>query len=335
MEVTAGAARRQAATTGDGRVPKSAAGRRSAKPSKSAEGRSSGRAEGRPPARSGEGRRARPAGRGGRRRSPSPRPLRQTRAAVPVAGGIIWTIVLVVAVYLSSLLTALVLIPVAAVATTSALRAAESSTRSRRKRRGRTVLGLPLHHLAAVAAAVLLPLLALAGPVVAVAGLVLGGGAVVVLVAGSVYGSSARPVPAVAAAVVAAVAPALAATSVVIARHEGSDLALALVAATLAYDAGAFVMGDGRTPLGGPVGVTLGALSVMVVAVFAAAIMDPPFSGSRPWVFFVLVGALAAAGVRLCQLPARAERLPALRRIDSLSLAAPVWSLLVPVVLHR
>ena len=134
---------------------------------------------------------------------------------------------------------------------------------------------------------------------------------------------------------VAALAPAVAATSVVVARHQGSNLALALVVALLAYDVGAFVMGNSRTALGGPVGVVFGLLSVAVVAVFVAALMDPPFSGSRPWLVFAAVAVSAPLGVRLGQMVAGGERLPAVRRVDSWFLAAPVWVLAAVLLLHR
>jgi hypothetical protein len=242
----------------------------------------------------------------------------------------------------SSFLTAVVLIPVAAVATASGVRAAEGRPRSRARSRtrtrrrsgsGRRPPSLAL--VAALTASVLDPLIALAGVVAALAGLVVSFGAVAALVLASGFAASARPLRSVAWKLVAALMPTLAATSIVLARHQGSSLALALVGATLAYDAGSFLMGHGRSPLGGVAGVVFGILSVAVVAVFVAAVMDPPFRGDRPWVVFAAVAVLAPLGVRLGQLPAGGERLPAVRRVDSLCLAAPAWVVATALVLHR
>jgi hypothetical protein len=134
---------------------------------------------------------------------------------------------------------------------------------------------------------------------------------------------------------VAAGAPLVAAGSLVVARLQGASLALALVGACLAFDAGAFVIGNGRSALGGPPGVAAGVASVAVVALFVAAIMNPPFSGSRPWVVFGLVAVLAPAGVKLCERAVGGAALPALRRLDSLVLAGPAWVAALAAVAHR
>lgn len=131
---------------------------------------------------------------------------------------------------------------------------------------------------------------------------------------------------------VVTVGPAAAAASVVLARHQHTSGALALVTAGLAYDAGAFMMGNTRSASGGPVGVVFGLVSISVVAVFVAAMMVPPFSGARPWVVFSTVGALAAAGVWLCDRAVGGIRSPALRRVDSLVLAGPAWVICLAVL---
>jgi hypothetical protein len=188
---------------------------------------------------------------------------------------------------------------------------------------------------AALAASVLDPLVALGGPYLALAVLVVSTGVIAALVLVSGYAASARPLRSVGARLVVGVAPSVAVTSVVVARHQGSSLALALVAAALAYDVGSFLMGHGRSAVGGWLGVVFGLVSVAVVAVFVAALMDPPFSGSKPWVVFGAVAVLAALGVRLSQAAAGGARLPAVRRLDSLWLAAPVWVVLSALLLHR
>ncbi len=300
-----------------------------------------GGAEPRPVRQGDQGRPGRPGGRGGqsgrdgqrgpRRQTAAGRPrVRPVPAIVPVGFGVLWAVVLLAALATSSLLTVVVLVPVAALATATGLRATEPRRRRRAKsRRPSTLL------LVALAASVLDPLVALGGPLLALAVLVVSGGAIAVLVLISGFSASARPMRLVAARFVASYAPALAVTSVVAARSQGSNLALAVVGATLAYDAGAFIMGNGRGALGGPVGVIAGMVTVTVVAVFVAAVMNPPFSGARPWVIFAGIALAAPLGVRLCEWPARGERLPAVRRLDSLSLVAPLWVAVVALVLHR
>lgn len=266
-----------------------------------------------------------------RSRTAAPPP---TRALVAVTAAVLWAIALVVAVALSSFLTALLLGAVAVVATASGIRATDGRARTRSRGKGRSASRRPSTVLVvALAAAALDPLVALAGPVAALAVILLSVGAIAAMVLSSGYAASARPLRAVGSRLLAALAPAVAATSVVVARHQGSDLALALICAALAYDAGAFLMGNSRAPLGGPVGVAFGVLSVAVVAIFVAAVMNPPFFGSRPWVVFALVAVAAPVGVRLGQMVG--ERLPAVRRMDSLLVAAPVWVVASALLLHR
>lgn len=255
---------------------------------------------------------------------------RPARAAVQVGAGVLWALALVGALVASSFLTALLLIPVAVTATASGLRATEARGRSRRSDR-RPSLALAV----SVGASTLVPLIALAGPMAALAALVISTGVIAALVLASGYAGSARPLRTVGSRLVAALAPVVAVTCLVVARHQGSNLALALVGATMAYDAGAFVMGNARTPLGGAVGVASGVASVAVVAVFVAALMNPPFTGSRPWTVFAAVAVLAPLGVHLCQRAAGPGRLPAMRRLDSLSLVAPMWVMSAALLLHR
>ncbi len=270
-------------------------------------------------ARSGSGGRA--AGRG----RATPRPV---RAVVPVLAGVVWALLLLGALAVSSFLTVVVLVPVAVLATATGVRATESR-RQRRSNRPSTLL------LVALVVCVLDPLVALGGTPIGLVALVLSAAGMSGQVVVSVFSASARPVRTAAVRVVAALTPTLAVTCVVLARHQGSTLALAMVGAVMTYDVGAFLMGNGRTALGGPVGVAFGALGVAVIAIFAAAIMDPPMSGVRPWVVFAVVAAAAPLGVRLCQWPAGRGRLPALRRLDSLSVVAPLWLVMATLVLHR
>ncbi|MDA8043698.1 MAG: hypothetical protein M0Z30_00425 [Actinomycetota bacterium] len=250
------------------------------------------------------------------------------RAVVPVLAGVVWALLLLGALAVSSFLTVVVLVPVAVLATATGVRATESR-RQRRSNRPSTLL------LVALVVCVLDPLVALGGTPIGLVALVLSAAGMSGQVVVSVFSASARPVRTAAVRVVAALTPTLAVTCVVLARHQGSTLALAMVGAVMTYDVGAFLMGNGRTALGGPVGVAFGALGVAVIAIFAAAIMDPPMSGVRPWVVFAVVAAAAPLGVRLCQWPAGRGRLPALRRLDSLSVVAPLWLVMATLVLHR
>ncbi len=179
----------------------------------------------------------------------------------------------------------------------------------------------------AVTPAVLLPLAALAGPQVVVGlGALLIFGAVALLLATSGGGFPYR-------VFLAGFCPAIATASVVLALGQGLSEALTLLAAVCLYDMATFIMGNG--PLGGPVGVFSGWLSIGALALLVAAVVVPPYSGRNPWILLGLVALLAPVGVVLCASIARGRRLPALRRLDSLVVAGPVWVVAVSLLLHR
>ena len=279
-------------------------------------------------------------------RRPRKRVRPPARAIVVVVGGVLWAVLLAAVLVESSFLTAVVLIPVAALATLTGVKAAEprrsrrgGKPRGAKSRGGRARSGqnrsLSPVVVAGLAASALDPLIALGGPILALVALVVSFAVIgrLVLVAG--FESAVRPLREASGLLAAAFGPALGVTSIVIARHQGSSLALALVGALMLFDAGACVMGHNRTALGGPVGAVFGAASVTIVAVFAAAVMNPPFGGSKPWVLFAVVAGLAPLGVMLGQLAVGDDRLPAVRRVDSWTLAAPAWVLLAALLLHR
>ena len=163
----------------------------------------------------------------------------------------------------------------------------------------------------AVFTAVALPLAALGGlSGAAIALAILGVAAMIVcvLVAGA---SAQRPARTALALIVACLGPGIAAASVIVARGQGNDQAVALIAGVLAYDVGAFLMGDRRSVSGGPVAIAGGLVSVAVVALFVAAVMNPPFSGTRPWVLFGAVALFAPLGVLFLDLLFQERRLPA------------------------
>jgi hypothetical protein len=252
---------------------------------------------------------------------------------VPVVLGIVWAALILAAVTTSAAVAAVVLIPVGAVASVSAVRAVSGSWDSPDPRsRGRNLRVTGLRYGLAVAAPLVLPLAALGGSKAAIVAtaLVVVGGAAILLATGR--GTSVvvnlRPLAGI-------LGPSVASMAVVLARSQGSNEAVAFVAAMLGYDLAAFIFGTGRGALGGVPGVVAGLLTVAVVAVFTAAAIDPPFSGDRPWIVFGVVGVLAPAGVALLSMVVSGARLPALRRLDSLVLSGPAWVIAVALVLRR
>lgn len=249
------------------------------------------------------------------------------RPAVTVMLGILWAALLLIAVEAGPVAVALLLIPVAVVAAVSAVRAETGLPVFAPSRDRASGMTLSPTMAIAVTPAVVLPLAALAGGSVAVAlgGLLVAGAVALLVVApgrGMPYG-----------VLFAAFVPAVAAASVVVAMGQGLAEALTLLAAVCLYDMASCVTGTG--PLGGPLGVLAGWLSVGVLAMLVAAVVVPPYSGSTPWILLGLVAALAPVGVVVCSRIGKGRRLPALRRLDSLVLAGPAWVVAVSLVLHR
>jgi hypothetical protein len=244
------------------------------------------------------------------------------RPVVPVTLGLVWGLVLIAAVNAGTFFAALVLLPIGVIAGASAAKAAGGAVAAK--------AGARQVSMVAMATPVVLIIGALAGPVAAVVFTIIVG-ALVALAVLRVLGPRMRVVP----TTIAALAPAVACMSVVLARGQGPNEADALVGAICAYDLACFIMGNSRTALGGPIGVVFGWISIAVVAIFAAAIMDPPFSGDRAWVLFGLVAALAPVGVILANWVVSGTRFPALRRLDSLLLAGPAWVIGTSYLLHR
>ncbi|HLH45961.1 MAG TPA: hypothetical protein VKV25_02305, partial [Acidimicrobiales bacterium] len=240
---------------------------------------------------------------------------------------------------------AVVMAPVAFVAVLSALRAqgapaaVTSRGATRRRRQAASTSRRPLGAIGPAVVAGVVPLLALAGVIPALLGVLAGG----VLAASSAghgrRGGSRRRgprrSPAVlgrrGAAALAAVLPALASAGAVLATGQGTELAFVLVAGVLLFDLGNAVMGTGST--GGLVGAISGGLTVVLWAVVVEAVLDPPFVGVSAFVLCGIVAVLGPVGVWLCRTVAPG-RVPALRRLDSLVLVAPLWvagvALLVP-----
>lgn len=101
--------------------------------------------------------------------------------------------------------------------------------------------------------------------------------------------------------------------------------AIALVLLASAYETGDYLIGSGATNnVEGPVA---GGVAVLVVALAVAALGFPPFGLGEAVAFGVIVGPLAFAGQMLASvvLPHARAFAPALRRVDSLLLVAPLW----------
>ena len=100
---------------------------------------------------------------------------------------------------------------------------------------------------------------------------------------------------------------------------------IALVLLASAYETGDFLIGSGSAnAVEGPVA---GAAAVLVMSLVVAAAGVPPFGVGDAMVLGVVVAPLAFLGQLLASamLPHSRAFAPALRRVDSLLLAAPVW----------
>lgn len=100
---------------------------------------------------------------------------------------------------------------------------------------------------------------------------------------------------------------------------------IALVLLASAYESGDFLIGSGSAnAVEGPVA---GAAAVLVTAMVVAAAGVPPFSVAEALAFGIAVAPLAFLGQILgsAMLPHSRAFAPALRRVDSLLLAAPAW----------
>jgi hypothetical protein len=103
--------------------------------------------------------------------------------------------------------------------------------------------------------------------------------------------------------------------------------AVALVLLTSAYETGDYLIGSGSTnSIEGPVA---GGVAVVVVTLAVAAVGFPPFTLGQATAFGLLVAPGAFAGQMLASvmLPHARAFAPALRRVDSLLLVAPLWYL--------
>ena len=132
--------------------------------------------------------------------------------------------------------------------------------------------------------------------------------------------------------VACAALPALAAAPPVLLRStDGLVPAFVLLSCVGVYDAAVHVMGTGARWRG--VGPVSGMLCIGSVTIFVAAIF-PQFKGASPIELGVLVAGLAPCGPIVADriVGAKTARVPALRRLDSLVVVAPVWALAAVVL---
>ena len=104
---------------------------------------------------------------------------------------------------------------------------------------------------------------------------------------------------------------------------QGSAIALLLLVS--AYETGDYLVGSGsRNPYEGPVA---GIAAVVVVTFLVSTLSISAFDFTEAWIFGGAVAVLAPVGQLFASalLPAAAAPASALRRLDSLLLAAPVW----------
>jgi hypothetical protein len=118
----------------------------------------------------------------------------------------------------------------------------------------------------------------------------------------------------------------LAAASVVLSYRFEVGAAISLIVLVAAYETGDYLIGSGAgNSFEGPVG---GLAAVLVVTFTIALLRVPPFEAGDAWVFGGLTAVLAPLGqlAGSALLPSYAAKAPALRRLDSLLLLAPLWA---------
>jgi MoaD family protein len=125
----------------------------------------------------------------------------------------------------------------------------------------------------------------------------------------------------------------LATAAPVLLRGVGLAAPLALFAFAAAHDMGNYLVGTGAaSEWEGPIA---GIAAIFCVTLFVAVLV-PSFGGGGPFLLGLVAAILAPLGPLAASivLGDRDAKAPALRRIDSLLLLAPVWAWLAAVLLH-
>ncbi|MGH9178090.1 MAG: hypothetical protein ACRD0N_06005, partial [Acidimicrobiales bacterium] len=107
-----------------------------------------------------------------------------------------------------------------------------------------------------------------------------------------------------------------------------------LLALVSVHDASVYVVGTGANNAWE--GTAAGVASMAAVTLAVAAVLVPPFRGASPWVLGALAAVLVPLGPYLgsALLGDRRLRVPALRRLDSMLVVAPVWCLVAALILE-
>ncbi len=259
--------------------------------------------------------------------------------------GVLWAVVTVAAAAAGALWLAVWLALAAGLAGAQVSRASAGRSRARTSASGRTDPAAPGASMAiAGTGAACTTLAALAGPPVVAAA----AGAVPVVAIGYVLAGRGPRKPGLRESLllsVATVMVGLAGAAPVLLREEvGLVPVLVLLAYAMAYDAGTYVVGSGAASAWEGPAAGIAAAGTVTLAV--AALFVPPFSGASPWLLGVLAAALAPIGPVIGvafsgegrsskggnEPNGRKARLPALRRLDSLLVLGPLWSLAAAVL---
>lgn len=178
-------------------------------------------------------------------------------------------------------------------------------------------------------------------PVVATTGAGALGGALLALVVAAVaaaIGQSDRQRPLLAIAghtvLAAGICGGSAAALVLLGDYEIGALVILLVY-LMAYDASDYVVGSGAS--NGIEGPFAGVVFIVAFTMLFAVTEVPPFRGVDIWSFAFLAAVACPAGQILASamLPRANAPAPALRRLDSLLVVAPVWAALIGLYLQR
>jgi hypothetical protein len=126
----------------------------------------------------------------------------------------------------------------------------------------------------------------------------------------------------------------LAVASVVLLRNINLQAPLLLLAFAAAYDASAYVVGTGAASTWE--GPAAGIAMLIPVTMLSAVILVPPFPEASPLLLGLVAAILAPCGppAGSALLGERDANAPALRRLDSLLVLAPVWAWVAAAFLH-
>lgn len=124
-----------------------------------------------------------------------------------------------------------------------------------------------------------------------------------------------------------------AAALVLLANYEIGAVIILLIF-LMVYDASDFIVGSGAS--NGVEGPFAGALFIFATSMLLAFTEVPPFRGVDVWNFAVLAAVACPAGqlIASAMLPRANAKAPALRRIDSMLVAAPAWAGLIGLYLQ-